>query len=236
MMEGHTETMPPRMLTSPAPRHQSNVMEPIEDPMGDGFDDEVIHDQLPSVDEAKANSDLVGPVVKPNRKCFRICMFACCCLCCVVILILVLAVVIAQSETQDVIRNQSNHGGHGIDTLAPGTFDSRVDLVREFLSSFSDVQKIMQEGSPQFKASKWIADEDIFHLPTSDASFVERYALAVIYFAMNGTKWPINLGFLTPKRTCDWNIVGFGSDDKPRYVGAYCQGPAEKVEQLFFRE
>jgi hypothetical protein len=236
MMEEHTEALPPQMLTSPVPRPYSNVMEPIEDPVGDGFDDEVIHDQLPSVDEAKANADLTGAVSKPNRRCFRICMLVCCCLCCLVILILVLAVVVAQSETQDVYRNQQHHGGHGMATLAPGTFEPRVDFVREFLSSFSDAHKIMQEGSPQFKASRWIADEDTFHLPTSDASFVERYALAVIYFAMDGPKWPTNLGFLSPKRTCDWNIVGFGSDDKPRYVGAYCQRPAERVEQLFFRE
>lgn len=207
-----------------------NVMEPVKDPEDVELQDEPIHDQLPSVEEAKANVELDGN--SPKRSRCRLCFYTCSCLCTGVFLLLLLAVIIPQLELRG---NSSSSSYSGPATLPPGTFEPRVDYVREFLSAFSDESELKRVGSPQYRASKWIADEDVLHLPIDYPTFVERYALAVFYFATGGPNWPLHLGFLTERSTCDWFHIGFGADDKPRHVGANCQEGAN-VKQLFFRK
>lgn len=213
-----------------------NVMEPIEDP--EELQDEPVHDQLPSVEEAKANADLEGGDAKNTRSRCRFCFYTCCCICSAFILLIILAVVIPQtgsSGSSSSSRKPSRNQNNGQATLPPGAFEPRVDMVRNFLSAFSDADALNQQGSPQHKASEWIADQDILHLPIDDPTFIERYALAVFYLSMGGPKWPLHLGFLTESSTCDWFHIGFGSDDKPRHVGANC-GEGEKIQKLFFRK
>ena len=215
----------------------SNGTEPMEDPEAAGLeDDEAVHDQLPSVEEAKANMDLEkGDPNKAKSRC-RFCFYVCCCLCSTFILLMVLAIVVAQMGGQH--RGSKSHAGYPggqAATLAPGTFEPRFDYVKAYLSAFSDAKDLDRKGSPQRMAAEWIADQDLLHLSMDDETFIERYALAVLYFATNGPSWKINLGFLTERQVCDWFHVGFGSDDKPRFVGAHCQG-GNKVQQLFFRK
>lgn len=52
---------------------------------------------------------------------------------------------------------------------------------------------------------------------------------------MDGPNWPLKLKFLDEANTCKWNHIGFGNDDQPRYVGAYCT-EGTKVQELFFRK
>lgn len=225
------------MIMEPIPANveptSPNVVEPIEDPDAADLEDEPIHDQLPSVEEAKANVDLDGDDSKVKRSRGRFCLYTCCCICCGVIILLILAVIIPQLESQG--RSGSRSKYNGPSTLPPGAFEPRVDYVRNFLSAFSDQEELNRVGSPQNRASRWIADEDVLHLPIDDPTFVERYALAVFYYSTGGPAWPLHLGFMTERSTCDWFHIGFGSDDKPKHVGANCQG-GDKVQQLFFRK
>ncbi|CAB9518982.1 serine threonine-protein kinase BRI1-like [Seminavis robusta] len=209
-----------------------SLMEPIEGP---GLEDDMVHDQLPTVDEAKANLDLAtGDSISRRTPYWRWCFYCFSCICCAFILLIILAFTVGAIEEKEAMKH-SQGDSNLPPKLAPGTYEPRTDFVRQYLSKHSDVNEMMREGSPQYWASKWIADEDIFHLPVDDEAFVERYALAVFYFAMNGPKWPLHLGFLAARKVCDWNRIGFGSDDKPRYVGAHCT-KGEKVHELFFPE
>lgn len=217
-----------------------------EDPETAGMEDvaqdeEPVHDQLPSVEEAKANAALDlsrddPEAAKPSRlrRCF---CCACSCVCLAFILVIILAAALPQ--VQEGSRVSGSNGGKSANnrapTLAPGVYEPRFESVKKFLTRFSDMADLGREGSPQNEAAKWIADQDILHLPTDDDRFVERYALAVFYFALDGPNWSYNLGFLTAEDHCKWFQVGFGADDKARYVGAHCDG-GNKVKKIFFRK
>ena len=157
-------------------------MQPVEDP--DELQDEPIHDQLPSVEEAKANVELEGSSSAPKRSRCRFCFYSCACICCGLVLLIILILLIPQMIGVPGKAHSSQHNGPN--TLPPGTFESRVDYVRNFLSAFSDEGDLTRVGSPQYRASKWIADEDVLHLPIDYPTFVERYALAVFYYSTGG--------------------------------------------------
>lgn len=220
----------------------SNSMEAaMEDPevadVALNDDDDQVHDQLPSVEEAKANADLEnGDGSKTRSRCWC-CFYICCCLCTSFILALVLAIVIAELQAESHMAEMnvsSTNTKNEAVTLAPGTHESRFDNVKAYLSTFSDEKVLSRAGSPQHKAAQWIADQDVLHLPINDETFLERYALATLFYATDGPNWEINLGFLTEKPVCEWHHVAFAADDSPRYIGASCQ-ESTSIEQLFFR-
>lgn len=204
---------------------------------GDDNNDDQIHDQLPSVEEAKANAGLdSGESSKTRSRCWC-CFYICCCLCTSFILFLILGIVVAEMQTESRsggVKHTSTHTKNEAETLAPGTHESRFDYVKVYLETFTDEKVLNRAGSPQHQAAQWIADQDVLHLPINDETFLERYALATLYYATNGPNWQLNLGFLTEKPVCEWYHVGFGADDSPRYVGAHCQG-GKKIQELFFR-
>ena len=243
--------LPPEELIDP----ETGVLEDVQQEEDD--DDDIVHDQLPSVEEAKANAKLEeanrnsnrsleaggedvddpAAVEKPRRSCWRICCYSCCCLCLAFVLIIVLAVAV-QSPSRNSRRSGPRHKSNtekGVQTLAPGTYEPRFNEVKDFLTGISDIDALQDENSPQYKAALWIADQDMMHLDIDDDGFLERYATATFYFAMNGPRWPLHLDFLSGKDTCKWNHVGFSNNKQPRHVGVNCKG-SKHVKELFFSE
>jgi hypothetical protein len=93
--------------------------------------------------------------------------------------------------------------------------------------------------SPQAKAALWLAeiDEMMMEIPDSEDlaetepyEFVERYVLAVFYYAMNGPEWKQSFGFMTGRDICQWNdpvIVDDPSSSSAMETlpgGVYCDG------------
>ena len=75
-------------------------------------------------------------------------------------------------------------------------------------NDISNIDDLRTEGTPQNEAAIWIAKHDKFGLPIGmmyDA-LVDRYTLAVLYFALGGDeKWPQSLIFLSgDKHVCEW--------------------------------
>jgi hypothetical protein len=70
------------------------------------------------------------------------------------------------------------------------------------------------ESSPQGQALDWlIADQtsDLTIPLLSDDRLMVRYALAVFYFALNGSNWIVQANFLSSAdHECDWTIVNIG--------------------------
>ena len=89
---------------------------------------------------------------------------------------------------------------------------SRFAEVKNYLvvNSISSRSKLDDKTSPQYKAAEWIADLDKYQIELPNRlhahhSFIERYVLAVIYFATGGEdKWTYQLNFLTPNHVCTW--------------------------------
>ena len=66
----------------------------------------------------------------------------------------------------------------------------RRDAIKNTISSFSDLSKINQNGSPQKKALNWLLQKDGFSVcPDQTLHVVQRYILAVVYFATDGDNW-----------------------------------------------
>jgi hypothetical protein len=79
---------------------------------------------------------------------------------------------------------------------------------------------LLDESSYQYQALQWIVFEDEMTAPQSPkfvASLIERYIIALLYFATNGPLWKSKYEFLTPRSVCDWNEVVEGD-----LFGAYC--------------
>ena len=83
--------------------------------------------------------------------------------------------------------------------------------------------------SPQYKASLWLSTLDRRRLDIPDAGstqtsldeyfFLQRYVLAVLFFATGGLKnWAYSLRFLTGSHECYWYEI-FGMDGLPPDMG-----------------
>ena len=123
--------------------------------------------------------------------------------------------------------------------------NSRQKQVVNFLSdNFADRTKLEEKDSPQKRAAQWIADEDEMKMPLPATSnyedaykFVQRYALAVLYFAWQGDeKWIFDYQFLSSKDECDWNYKYQTADSDDEFqLGVKCNEDRE-VDYLFMRK
>jgi hypothetical protein len=99
--------------------------------------------------------------------------------------------------------------------------------------NISDRAQLGTAGSPQFQASLWMADVDAlqYNVPSSardgnevkglqqqqndggeeegeeEEQFLQRYVLAVLYFALQGPTWTNQLKFLSSEHVCGWYII-----------------------------
>jgi len=99
-----------------------------------------------------------------------------------------------------------------IGSFEEGNVKEEEPMINDFFENLSSKSDLQTEGSPQQLASSWILNDDSLQLamPLSfddvDASkFVSRYALAVLYFAFNGSKWVDDFDFLSRRDVCEWN-------------------------------
>ncbi|KAL7536265.1 hypothetical protein ACHAXR_007034 [Thalassiosira sp. AJA248-18] len=92
------------------------------------------------------------------------------------------------------------------------------------------------EYSPQFRAAHWISKEDQVRITIPSTSgpsreeypFVQRYALAVFFFATGGhlrNHWILKMNFLSGLHECDWNSKHSFPGIKEVYTwGVSCDG------------
>jgi hypothetical protein len=145
-----------------------------------------------------------------------------------------------------------NNSGKSSSSGNPANFsntkNSRHQDVQNFLAFFSEREDLEKAGSPQFFASKWIADEDLraLAIPASTEynesfKFAQRYILAVFYYATGGLDWKFDTDFVGPRDECDWSfglaadavIPASGSDRWD--MGVTCNADGE-VSKIFFRK
>jgi hypothetical protein len=90
----------------------------------------------------------------------------------------------------------------------------RHRAMAEFLSQFAytSMDRMSSPGTPQYKAIRWLAEEDEAELeiPASkeyeDAmDFVQRFVLATFYYSTDGESWNDQLRFLSDYDVCSWN-------------------------------
>ena len=95
------------------------------------------------------------------------------------------------------------------------------------LDAFSD------RTSAQYKALEWLSKSDSVTATPGRSStvVVERYALAVLYYATSGNNWQRtarDLSFFSDQSVCEWNSNG-SNFTSPDAFGVYCYGSNGKA-------
>lgn len=113
--------------------------------------------------------------------------------------------------------------------------ESRLDDVIDFLSvTISEKELFNNKDTPQYKAARWIADQDFLEVEIpedpenydDDFEFVQRYIMAVFYFAMDGVNWRYKAYFMSDYSVCEWNMDFYesvpGQVDEDWVYGVQC--------------
>lgn len=85
-----------------------------------------------------------------------------------------------------------------------------LEDIKEQLSKVSTIEDLENQQSPQYKALEWIANEDRLELDPHSDNLIQRYALMVLYFSLEGGRselfWaPCPWG--SSCHECDWSFV-----------------------------
>ena len=187
------------------------------------FDEERVHDQLPSADEMKVH-------LAPTRN-FRRTFFTLFGVTTLVVAILAIIGVVVMEKKAD--RNAARMAQHLTDVVS-------------FLSNHTDPNALAMPVSPQRRAAEWMVyDDDLQRkIPTKDDEwmFLQRYALVVLYFAtQDDGPWTYpQMHFAAPRRhECNWNhpFQSLASDGSSSTItmGAICNDE-KQVQKLIIGE
>jgi hypothetical protein len=107
-------------------------------------------------------------------------------------------------------------------------------LVENEISTSFDLKNM---ESPQYHAAKWIANNDGMTLGIPQygehIAFVERYVMAVLFYALDGHNWKHDLNFLSPNHICTWyaNITVGNEEYIASAVGAVGVHGCKKIDK-----
>eukprot|EP00549_Striatella_unipunctata_P018668 CAMPEP_0118683960 /NCGR_PEP_ID=MMETSP0800-20121206/6354_1 /TAXON_ID=210618 ORGANISM="Striatella unipunctata, Strain CCMP2910" /NCGR_SAMPLE_ID=MMETSP0800 /ASSEMBLY_ACC=CAM_ASM_000638 /LENGTH=651 /DNA_ID=CAMNT_0006580565 /DNA_START=15 /DNA_END=1971 /DNA_ORIENTATION=- len=176
------------------------------------------HDQLPSVEEVRMNVMSTGKGNDSGGRC-RLIVF----ITLVVLAVIFIIVTIALLAT--------GKGTGGSSSLATGGAESiRLGLIRNFLNSYvQDGDVLTDTSSPQYRAMKFLADNDAWKLPvpaedsTSSTKFLQRFALSTFYYSTLGETWKDDMNFLTDNDECAWFKIFVDPSTRVAYkIGTSC--------------
>jgi hypothetical protein len=175
-----------------------------------------VHDQLPAVDEAKLERRISSSTGWVGRKHWVILGGAVV----IIVLIIGLSVGIAAKNSSS-NPNQVQGGGKTSvsselpPTPAPIAIPNTGNRERDVIAfvaaeGLSNRNALVTVGSPQRMAALFMANLDPLQLSLSASNFLQRYAMAVFYYSLEGQMWKDNLGFLTGTSECSWHSASEG--------------------------
>jgi hypothetical protein len=119
---------------------------------------------------------------------------------------------------------------HVVPSPAPTTLGDR--LLEELISlnaiSDHELSLLNDRTSAQSRALSWLRDDDIATSQNrSPLDLLQRYVLAVLYFATSGGDWQLSDTFLSSNDVCLWNN---GAENNGQ--GVYCRGGGRGIDLL----
>lgn len=97
------------------------------------------------------------------------------------------------------------------DPYVPQNLQVRQQELYEFFSNngISTQDSLQDASSPQGQALRWVAALDDLQRPVptqlhSDQRMVQRYVLAVLYYALNGPEWEAHWNWMSGTDECSW--------------------------------
>jgi hypothetical protein len=141
----------------------------------------------------------------------------------IVIVVVVTAVLVSRSNKKS--KQQSPRPSPAKPTAPqPGSVSLLEKFRSELLNQNVTSRKDLDEaGSAQSQALNWLANERFLNESASVASIIDRYVLAVVYFADTGYHWKNQSGFLSFDSICAWHssVTGTGAFCKTTTNGNY---------------
>ena len=113
---------------------------------------------------------------------------------------------LASNEDED--DDEENDDGENDDV-------ERFEQVKILLTQggITSATEFQQTTSPQYKAAAWIANDDELEMDIPESIdeedsyiFVQRYVMAVFYYALGGVGWKRDAAFLSGDDTCEWDF------------------------------
>lgn len=164
----------------------------------DDVEASAVHDQLPSVEDAKIDADMTFSRKKSVAK-----QAVSIALSVVVVVLLLLFTVVGLSKKGP------------LDFVATVSPDPILEEAVQVLAEVSSHEDLITTGSPQNRAATWISKADhlgMFYFTDNQLDrFKQRYILTVFFYALGGENWEDDLGFLTVKDVCHWFGTHVGS-------------------------
>jgi hypothetical protein len=116
-------------------------------------------------------------------------------------------------------------------TIAPIVV-SDMELARDIFTPLSGNETLWDESSPQYKALWWIVHDDPANMMTTMQDetqsslnmIVERYVMALLYFATDGPNWFEQVNFLGNSSICGWLVPSQSHD------GVQCNDEGSAVQ------
>lgn len=165
----------------------------------------------------------------------------------VVALVTITAVVVFCVFIVDAFRSPARGGG-GTTVDDPERLDATITYL--FENDISSARDLYDESTPQYRAARWLAAEDpeALTVPSSkgeDAAgglrntqpfrFVQRYVLAVLYYALNGELWNSPRKFVTGAHECSWFESTVQHEGMTYAMGVTCD-QSMQVRNLLLRK
>lgn len=116
----------------------------------------------------------------------------------------------------------------------------RMQQTRTFLSLLTDTSALSSRKSPQYQAAQWLADTDVgTDIPSEPGKadsvlFLQRYALATLYFSTSGRNWVFDARFLNKDDSCEW-LQRFTTKSGTFDMGVKCNNEGH-VKEIRLRE
>eukprot|EP00521_Asterionellopsis_glacialis_P006917 CAMPEP_0195289008 /NCGR_PEP_ID=MMETSP0707-20130614/5459_1 /TAXON_ID=33640 /ORGANISM="Asterionellopsis glacialis, Strain CCMP134" /LENGTH=771 /DNA_ID=CAMNT_0040348961 /DNA_START=231 /DNA_END=2544 /DNA_ORIENTATION=+ len=179
----------------------------------DPYRDDPEQHSLPTVDEIRQNAAILGgssttgrntPHHKKKWIWIGMAGFVC-------VLTLLMGVSVGlrnKKERSSPTTTTTTTTGTPSDTPPPPTsteYYKRYQDTLDTLAKVSALEDLTRTGAPQQQALNWIANEDLDPLQADHPQFIQRYALATLYFALDGPHWTKQCRWLGMGDECKWN-------------------------------
>ena len=166
-------------------------------------------------DSNPVEADVLSPeemedLAKPGmRRRMKLIMWA---LLCLAVTAIVVGVTVSQTTGSESITFAPTASPSSTPTLS---FESRELFLRELIirktSPGGNATALTMPSTPQHKAFEWLIDEG--ELLDSETRILQRYILAVTYFALSGPQWSRKHTFLNVTNECLWMDEGITCDE-----------------------
>ena len=191
------------------------------------YDDEietVEHDQLPSVEQVRANAHLNDKYYHSSSSSCRRCLSWICIISTIVILVVVGFIVGLKKDSFSVQK---------------GISGANEQAAAKYLqASISDPRSFEDPESPQVQALKWMIHKDPLKLSIpktsdepKDTPFVQRYIVTVFVMAFVPTNVRKDLKLLTNSHECTWNSEWKRTDGSTLRMGFFCND-AQQINKI----